>query len=251
MKTEKVEIVIKDGIGEITFFNPKGNSLNSNILSELTIAFNSLSKNDDAKVIVLKSFGASAFCGGAAINEMMKINELSIAEKYFLNFSKLLKSMILNNKIIVCKVQGKVVGGGIGLVSACDFVVADSSASVKLSEFAIGIGPFAISPVVEKRLGNTAFKALTLDYDWHNAEWALGKGLYDKVVERTSELEMVVAEQALKISVGNIETAAELKKIFWSDSQKIIEQMNERAKLSARLLISEQTQQRLAKIFSR
>lgn len=242
---EKVEVLIKNGIGEISFFNPKGNSLNSKILKGLTASFDELSKNDEVKLIVLKSLGEGAFCGGAAINEMKDLNEYSHAEKYFLNFSDLIKSIITNTKLIICRVHGKVVGGGVGLISACDFVIANNLAEVRLSEFAIGIGPFVISPVLEKRMGNSALKSLTLDYDWHSAEWAYNKGLYDKIVNNNSDLDKVVNEHIAKISQGNSETASELKKIFWSDANSIIQTMNKRAEQSARLLISEHTQNQL------
>lgn len=245
MTSEKVTIVINNGIGEISFFNPKGNSLSSAILKDLTNAFDSLSINNDVKLILLKSFGTGAFCGGASLNEMKEIKEFSVAQNYFLSFANLINSMIQNNKMILCRVHGKVVGGGVGIISACDFVIANTLADVRLSEFAIGIGPFVISPVLEKRLGNSAFKTLTLDYDWHTAEWAYSKGLYDKIVQNNSELDESIKLMSDKISGGNLETTKELKKIFWSDAEFLFDKMKERAEQSSRLLISDYTQKKL------
>ncbi|NCT47729.1 MAG: enoyl-CoA hydratase [Ignavibacteriales bacterium CG_4_9_14_3_um_filter_34_10] len=247
MESGKVETTINNNIAEVSFFHPKGNSLNSIILKELAITFKALSVNAEIKVIVLRSNGDGAFCGGASISEMLTIKDYKSAENYFNCFSDLLQSMISCPKFILARVHGKVVGGGIGLISACDYVIASLTSEVRLSELAIGIGPFVISPAVAKRIGNSAFKSLTINYDWHTANWALSKSLFDEICKTRSELDEAINQLAQKMTLGNSEAIVEMKKIFWNDSEQIFVQLKERAHLSAKLLLSEFTQNHLKK----
>lgn len=246
---ESVNTIIHNNIAEIIFYNPKGNSLTSDILKELKTAFDFLAKNDDVKLIVLKSYGSGAFCGGASLNEFLSIKDLKCAENYFQNFADLFQSMILCSKFIIARVHGKAVGGGVGLISACDYVISSNMADIRLSELAIGIGPFVISPLVEKRIGNSAFKSLTINYEWHSAKWAFDKGLYDELTE-INELDERIKLLTDKLVLGSSEAMENLKKIFWNDQNKIFALLEERVLISAKLLLSSHTQKYLKNIFN-
>lgn len=79
-------------------------------------------------------------------------------------------------KLIVGRIQGKAVGGGVGIAAACDYVLASQEASIKLSELAIGIGPFVIEPAVSRKIGKTALAELALTaQEWKSAAWAQEK----------------------------------------------------------------------------
>lgn len=244
---ESVNTVISNNVAEITFYNSKANSLTSGILKELKIAFDAVSKDTEVKTIILKSKGTAAFCGGASLTEFLSIKTLEEAELYFQHFATLFKSMIQCPKFIIARVHGKTVGGGVGLISACDYVISSISADVRLSELAIGIGPFVISPMIENKIGNSAFKSLTINYDWHSAAWALSKNLFDELAA-PDEIDDKIKILADKLVIGNPEAMGNLKKIFWNDKDNIFAQLDERAKLSAKLVLSAHTKKYLGRL---
>jgi len=245
------EIVISEIQGKvctIRFFNPKGNALSTLHLLRLTKEFNDISYNDNINLVVLKSGGEGAFCGGASIDELIKFDRFEKAKEFFFAFGKLLLTMIRCQKPIVARVHGKIVGGGIGLVSACDYSIAKKDASLRLSELTIGIGPFVISPFVIKRIGISAFTHLSLDTQWRDAEWGKNFGLYSKVVETTEELDREIGKIADDISKFNLNSLIKLKEIFWGNTGDWDHLIDERAEISARLILSEVASGRLQKI---
>ena len=154
----------KDGThGVLEFGNSAGNSLSTPILNEFKTHLIALEKDATVRVIIIQSYGIRAFCGGASLAEMKTLKTLKEATKFFMGIADLINTIRSLSKFVVARVQGKVVGGGVGLVAACDYVVANSKAEIKLSELSIGIGPFPhmrICPVVTVPLRIKAASAI-------------------------------------------------------------------------------------------
>lgn len=241
-----VQHKIENHAASIEFFHPKGNSLPGYLLDELTKTFRELSANDLINVIVLTSKGEGTFCGGASFDELIKIDNEIEGKKFFMGFANVINSMRKCPKFIVCRVHGKVVGGGVGLVSACDYVLASESASVKLSELALGIGPFVIEPVVTRRIGKASFAALTVNYDWRSAQWALDKGLYDELLPSIGELDSSLTTLTARLSKSNPDAVKELKKIFWEEENNWDDVLERRAEISGKLVLSDHTKKFIA-----
>ncbi|APZ46423.1 enoyl-CoA hydratase [Polaribacter reichenbachii] len=239
---------IQNNIATIEFGHPASNSFPSELLDRLTKEFNKLSLNDEIVVIILKSEGEKAFCAGASFDELVAISNLEEGEKFFAGFANVINAMRTCSKLIVGRVQGKIVGGGVGLASACDYVLATEAASIKLSELTIGIGPFVIEPAVKRKIGLAALSELTLDAtSWKNAYWAKEKGLYAKVFESIKELDDEVDVFAQKLASYNPSALAKMKKVLWQNTNNWDALLLERAKISGELVLSEFTKTALAK----
>jgi len=240
---------IQNKIAIIEFFHPAGNSLPGELLSRLTAAFNELSNNNEVNVIILKSEKENTFCAGASFDELSSISTAEEGNKFFLGFANVINAMRKCSKLIIGRVQGKAVGGGVGLAAACDYCFATEQASIKLSEFTIGIGPFVIAPAVARKMGLAALSELTLDTaNWQNAYWAKEKGLFAKVFESVSEMDKEVDNFALKLSQYNPQALKEMKKVLWEGTENWDILLEERAKISGKLVLSETTKSALAKI---
>ncbi|MFK5958833.1 MAG: enoyl-CoA hydratase/isomerase family protein [Lutibacter sp.] len=239
---------IQNKIATIEFSHPASNSFPSELLSRLTASLNELSCNNDVHVIILKSEGEKTFCAGASLNELVAISNIKEGKQFFLGFANVINAMRNCSKLIIGRIQGKAIGGGIGLAAACDYCFATEQASIKLSELTIGIGPFVIEPVVTRKIGLAALSELTLDAtSWQNAYWAKGKGLYAKVFETIKELDLEVDILANKLSRYNIEALKEMKIILWEGTQNWDILLDERAEISGRLVLSEFTKKALQK----
>ena len=239
---------IENNIATIEFGHPASNSFPSELLSRLAASLNELSNNEDVHVIIFKSEGEKAFCAGASFDELVSISTIEEGKKFFLGFANVINAMRSCSKLIICRVQGKVVGGGVGLVAACDYCLATEQASVKLSEFTIGIGPFVIEPVVRRKIGLAALSELTIDAtSWKNAYWAKEKGLYAKVYGTISELDKEVSILANKLSKYNPKALKEMKKSFWEGTDNWNELLAKKAKISGKLVLSEFTKLALQK----
>ena len=239
---------IQNKIAVIEFFHPAGNSLPGELLSRLTAAFNELSNNNEVNVIVLKSEKENTFCAGASFDELSSISTAEVGNKFFLGFANVINAMRKCSKLIIGRVQGKAVGGGVGLAAACDYCFATEQASIKLSEFTIGIGPFVIAPAVARKMGLAALSELTLDAaNWQNAYWAKEKGLFAKVFDSVSEMDKEVDNFALKLSQYNPQALKEMKKILWEGTENWDILLEERAKISGKLVLSETTKSALLK----
>ena len=239
---------INNKIATIEFGHPRSNSLPSELLERLAAEFNTLSNNTDIAVILLKSEGEKAFCAGASFDELIAIDNLQDGKVFFSGFANVINAMRKCSKIIVGRIQGKTVGGGVGLIAACDYVMTTEAASVKLSELSIGIGPFVIAPAVERKIGVSALADLTLDAtNWKNAYWAKEKGLYARVFENIDELDKEIGYFSEKLASYNPEALFEMKKSLWTNTENWDTLLIERALISGKLVLSDFTKKALAK----
>jgi methylglutaconyl-CoA hydratase len=241
-----ISVSINEKIATITFFHPASNSFTTQMLSDLTNQFNNLSKNDLVNLIVLQSKGNGAFCAGASFDELLAIANFDQGKKFFSGFANLINAMRKCSKLIVGRIHGKAVGGGVGLASACDYVFATTNASIKLSEIAIGIGPFVIEPAVSRKMGQVAFSQLTLTpNDWQTAKWAHKKQLYTQLVDSVYELDATIQEFTQNLSIFNPEALTEIKKIFWQNTDNWDTLLYQRAEISGQLVVSNFTKNAL------
>ena len=241
-----LSITITNHIASVEFGHPAGNSFPTKLLARLTDAFIDLSNNKDVHVIVLKSEGDRAFCAGASFDELMAITNISQGKTMFSGFANAINAMRNCSKLIIGRVQGKAVGGGVGLASACDYVMASVNASIKLSELTIGIGPFVIAPAIERKMGTAALSELSLNASkWKNAYWAKEKGLYADVFETIEELDKEVDLLANNLASYNPQALYELKKVLWEGTEHWSELLNERTEISGELVLSKFTKKAL------
>jgi methylglutaconyl-CoA hydratase len=239
---------MQNNIATIEFGHPASNSFPSELLQRLTKELNLISKNDAISVIILKSEGEKTFCAGASFDELVAISNLEEGKQFFAGFANVINAMRTCGKIIIGRVQGKAVGGGVGIAAACDYVLATENASIKLSEFTIGIGPFVIAPAVKRKIGVAGLSELTLDAtSWQTAYWAKEKGLYAKVFETIKELDDEVVVLSSKLASYNTSALAEMKKVLWENTQNWDNLLAERAAISGELVLSEFTKNALAK----
>jgi len=230
---------IENKIATLEFGHPASNSLPSDLLNGLTHELNSLSTNSAVLVIVLKSSGSGAFCAGASFDELLAVSNQEEATQFFSGFANVLNAMRNCSKIIIGRIHGKAVGGGVGIIAACDYALATNESAIKLSELAIGIGPFVIEPAISRKIGKTAMTEMTLETDWKSATWANQKGLYAKVFETTSELDTEIKAFANKLASYNPEALSEMKKVFWEGTENWNTLLYERAEISGKLVLSD------------
>lgn len=237
-----INIEIKNKIGTIDFYHPKGNSLPGTLLKELSESITELGKNSEARAIVLKSKGEGAFCGGASFDELIAINNKEEGKEFFLGFSRVLNAMRTCSKLVIVRVQGKAVGGGVGLAAGGDYTIAHKSASVKLSELALGIGPFVVGPAVQRKIGVSAFSVLATDAkNWHTAAWATEVGLFSDVCESRTQLDKTCANLAHDLASSSPQAMRQLKNMFWQGTENWEELMEQRAETSGELVLSDFT----------
>ncbi|MDG1528751.1 MAG: enoyl-CoA hydratase/isomerase family protein [Polaribacter sp.] len=239
---------IEKSIATIEFGHPASNSFPSVLLDRLTKELQRISTIDAVNVIILKSEGEKAFCAGASFDELVAIDNLEDGKKFFSGFANVINAMRTCSKLIIGSVQGKVVGGGVGLASACDYVLATEAASIKLSELTIGIGPFVIAPAVERKIGLAGLSELTLAAtEWKTAYWAKEKGLFAKVFATQDELLKETQNLAEKLASYNSEATANMKKNFWQGTENWNSLLIERAEITGKLVLSEFTKNALSK----
>ncbi|MEE9349774.1 MAG: enoyl-CoA hydratase/isomerase family protein [Flavobacteriaceae bacterium] len=239
---------IRNYIATVTFSHPASNSFPSDLLDRLVENINRLSENDEARVIILQSEGDRAFCAGASFDELMAITNLDDGTKFFSGFANLINAMRTCKKLIIGRVQGKAVGGGVGIISACDYVFASDKAAIKLSELSIGIGPFVIAPAVERKIGLAAFSALTIDAEnWQTAYWAKDHGLYQKVFDNTRTMDEFILILAKKLAHYNPMALEAMKASFWKNTSHWDTLLIDNAKISGTLVLSDFTKNALQK----
>lgn len=242
-----VKQTTKNNIAFIEFFTPEHNAMPSPILKELAQVITNAGRDETVKVIVLKSGGDRTFCAGASFKELVAINNLDEGEQFFSGFANVINAMRTCGKIIIGRVQGKAVGGGVGLACATDYCLATKYAAIKLSEISIGIGPFVIEPTVSKKIGATAFSQMTIDAEnFFSAEFAKEKGLYANVFDTVEALDEEVNNLANKLASYNPEALSELKKVLWQNTENWDALLKERAKISGTLVLSHFTKEKLA-----
>jgi len=242
--------VIKNNIAEVTFWHPHSNAFPAFLLQKLVETLNGLSQDDTVKVIVLKSAGNRAFCAGASFNELLAIKTQEEGTHFFSGFAHLLNAMRTCTKPIIGRIQGKAVGGGVGIIAACDYTFATAQASVKLSELSIGIGPFVIAPAIERKIGSTAFSELSLSGIWHTADWAQKKGLYTTVFENTSEMDTALNAFADKLAGQSGAALSTMKKVLWENTEHWDTLLYKRAAMSGKLVLRDSTKQILKNLKS-
>ena len=243
-----VNLNIKHGIGTIEFYHPQSNSLPANILNNLAETISSCGLNEDISVIILKSKGDRAFCAGASFEELKNISNKEDGKEFFMGFAKVINASRKCPKLIIGRVQGKAVGGGVGMACATDYCYATKYASVKLSELAIGIGPFVVGPAVERKTGVSAYSTLAINASkWFSAEWAREKGIYSEVFESVEDMDQEISELAIKLAKSNPQALQKLKQVFWSDYKKWDELLEKRAEYSGELVLSNFTKNAILK----
>jgi methylglutaconyl-CoA hydratase len=231
---------IENKIAILEFGHPASNSFPRELLDRLTNTLNDLSNNPEVSVIIMKSEGTGAFCAGASFDELLAVSNQEEGTKFFSGFALLLNAMRKCKKIIVGRVHGKAVGGGVGIASACDYVLATKNASIKLSELAIGIGPFVIEPAVSRKIGKTALAEMTLTaHEWKTADWAAAKGLYADVFEKTNDLDVALENFCSKLASYNTEALIEMKKVLWEGTDHWETLLFERAAITGKLVLSD------------
>lgn len=237
-----VKSEVQNGIGTITFFHPQSNSMPGEQLSKLAAEVEKLGRDDSAKVIVLRSEGEKAFCAGASFDELIAVKDIDTGIRFFAGFAAVINAMRKAPKFVMARVQGKAVGGGVGIASAADYTYAVESASVKLSELAVGIGPFVVGPAVERKVGTSAFCQLTINAtEWQTAQWAKEKGLYAELFANATDMDKSIDTLAAKLASSNPEAMAMLKKVMWEGTENWDKLLIERAGLSGTLVLSEFT----------
>lgn len=236
-----VHATVSAGVATIRFGHPKSNSLPGALLKRLADTISMFGAAPDTRVVVLRSEGTGPFCAGASFDEFKAVKTPEEGKRFFSGFAQVILAMIRCPCFVVTRVQGKTAGGGIGLVAASDYALATPEAPIKLSELAVGIGPFVVGPVIEKKIGLAAFSALAVDADWRSAEWAHGVGLYSELLDTPPALDYRVDEFAKKLAAYNPDAVRKLKEIFWTGTDAWPALLEARAEISGTLVLSDFT----------
>lgn len=237
-----VTSTINNSIGTITFFHPQGNSMPSAQLAKLTAEIEKLGSNTTVKVIILKSEGDRAFCAGASFDELTAIKNIETGKAFFSGFANVINAMRKAPKFVIARIQGKAVGGGVGIAAAADYTFATQAAQVKLSELTIGIGPFVISPAVERKTGTAAFMEMSLNAtEFYPAQWAQQKGLFAEVFDTIPDMDIAIDALAAKLAGYNPEAMRLLKQVAWENASHWDTLLQERAEMSGKLVLSDFT----------
>lgn len=242
---------VTDGIAEVRFGHPRGNSLPGHILSELAAAIRNAGNDPAVRVVVLKSEGDKVFCGGASFDELSSIRETKSAHDFFMGFARVILAIRDCPRFVIARVQGKAVGGGVGVIAAADYAVAADTAAIRLSEFALGFGPFVISAAVQRKIGLAAFSTLTIDTEWRDASWARSAGLYAEVCSSISQLDVAVAGLATKLAKSNPAASARIKQVLWAGTESWPDLLSNRAQSSAELLCTDFVQSAIQSVQSK
>jgi len=242
-----VSTQVADGIGLIEFHHPKGNSLPGALLRALAAAVKAMGEDPAVRVIGLRSAGVGPFCAGASFDELVAISDATQGQEFFSGFSRVILAMIRAPKLVVTRVQGRAAGGAVGLIAASDYALASTKGWTKLSELAVGIGPFVVGPVIERKIGLAAYSQMAVDADWRDAAWSETAGLYARVLESEVLLEEAFTAQLRTLAASNPEAMALMKQVFWQGTERWESLLAERAAMSGRLVLSEFTRGAIAK----
>jgi methylglutaconyl-CoA hydratase len=239
MHLGEVTSTVEHGIATLTFYHPKSNSLPGKILAKLAQAIRDAGENSEIKVLILQSRGEGAFCAGASFDELLALKEASDAKEFFSGFARVINAIRTCPKFVIGRVQGKAVGGGVGVACAVDYCFATRQASVKLSELAVGIGPFVVGPAVDRKIGKSAFCDLAIDAtSWKTAEWAREKGMYYQLFDDTASMDAAIQTLATKLSQSSPDAMRMLKKTMWEGTEHWEELLSTRAEMSGQLILA-------------
>jgi methylglutaconyl-CoA hydratase len=248
MSEAYVTLNVAESVATVEFFHPDQNSLPGIILSQLAATIEETGTRTDVAVIILKSGGERTFCAGASFRELITINDAETGKRFFSGFAHVINAMRKCPKFIIGRIQGKAVGGGVGLAAATDYCFATRFAAIKLSELNVGIGPFVVSPAIERKIGVSALSQIAIDANsFYDADWACSKGLYAKVYEDAAAMDEAILTFAKHLCTYNPEAMREMKQVFWQDTAHWDELLIERAAISGRLVLSEFTRKTLEK----
>ena len=248
MIEQKIYTQLEQGIATISFFHPQSNSLPGTLLRTLALEIRNAGNNVNAKVIVIKSEGDKTFCAGASFDELASITTIEQGRVFFSGFADVINAIRKAPKFVLVRVQGRAVGGGVGVACAGDYTLAVTSASVKLSELAVGIGPFVVGPAVERKIGTAAFIQMTINAtQWQTAEWAKEKGMYANIYNTVEELDKNILELAQALAASNPEAMMMLKKIMWENTENWDQLLLLRAEMSGKLVLSDFTRNAIAR----
>lgn len=242
---------IVDGVGTVEFSHPKSNSLPAGLLDELARAITAVGEDPAARVIVLRSGGSGAFCAGASFDEFTAITDPAAGQAFFSGFYRVILAMVRAPKFVIARVQGRAAGGAIGVIAASDYSCAVRTAQVKLSELQVGIGPFVVGVVIERKLGPAPFMNLAVHADWHDAEWCERHGLYSSLAEDLPTLDVAVDTHARRLAASNPDAMREMKRIFWRGTEGWAATMADRAAMSGRMVLSDFTREALTRFRAR
>jgi len=248
LKDGYVKVEQHNGVTTIEFFHPQSNSLPAKILDELAQSIHRAGNDDDTRVVVLRSEGDKAFCAGASFDELIAIKNEEQGLQFFSGFANVINAIRICPKFIIGRIHGKCVGGGVGLAAAMDYAIATEEADIKLSELSIGIGPFVVGPVVERKIGVSAFSQLAIDATlWRNADWARRKGLYAELHPSKEGMDESIRRLTDALVHSSPRAMEEMKKSFWHGTEHWDKLLNQRAAISGRLVLSEFTRQAIEK----
>src|SRR3954467_11471387 len=245
-----VTVTVADGIGTVRFGHPKGNSLPGALLRRLAEAITWVGRDPAARVIVLRSDGTGPFCAGASFDELLDISDAEQGEEFFSGFARVILAMIRAPKFVLVRVHGRTAGGGVGIAAAGDYTFAVKTASAKLSELTVGIGPFVVGPVIERRVGCGPYAAMAVDADWRDAEWGERHGLYCRIFNDAASMDAAINGLAGTLAASNPEAMAAMKRVFWEGTEGWETLLAERARMSGTLVLSEFTRASIAKFRS-
>lgn len=234
----------------ITFGHPKSNSLPKVLLRKLAAEIEGIARRSDVRVIVLRSDGTGAFCAGASFDEMKSVRDADSGREFFSGFAMVIRAMIRAPQFVVTRVQGKATGGAVGLIAASDYCLAVRGASLKLSELAVGLGPFVIGLAVERRVGPGPFAAMSIDADWRDSEWAERHGLYARVLDDVAAMDAALDKLVAFLAAANPDAIRQLKQVLWAGTDDWEQQMSERAAISGTLALSDYTQDAIKRFAS-
>ena len=237
-----------NGVNTIEFYHPQSNSLPARLLEELAQTIHGAGNDEDTKVIVLRSIGEKAFCAGASFDELVAIKNQEEGTQFFSGFANVLNAMRTCPQFIIVRIQGKCVGGGVGIAAAADYAIALEGADIKLSELAVGIGPFVVGPAVERKIGTAAFENLAIDATmWRNAEWAKKKGLFSELHTSVDDMDESIQRLSYNLAHSNPQAMAEMKKMFWRGTENWDTLLHQRAVISGKLVLSTHTRSAIEK----
>ena len=242
----QVTLHVADHIGTVTFGHPRGNSLPGKLLRTLASTIEIAGRQDDVVVIQLRSLGSGPFCAGASFDELKAVETAQQGQEFFSGFAQVILAMKRCPKFIVTRVHGKAAGGAVGLIAASDYAIAHSSAAVRLSELAIGIGPFVVGPPIERKIGRAHYTAMSVDYDWRDSDWALRAGLYARVTETQEGLEEAIGALTQRLAKAPPAAMAQLKRVFWEGTDHWDTLLAERAAMSGSLVLSDHSRRAIA-----
>jgi methylglutaconyl-CoA hydratase len=237
-----------NGVNTIEFYHPQSNSLPSKLLEELAQTIHGAGNDEDTKVIILRSVGEKAFCAGASFDELVAIKNQEEGTQFFSGFAHVLNAMRTCPQFIIARIQGKCVGGGVGIAAAADYAIAKEGADIKLSELAVGIGPFVVGPAVERKIGLAAFSNLSIDATmWRNAEWAKKKGLYSELYASAEDMDESIQRLSYNLAHSNPQAMAEMKKMLWHGTENWDQLLLQRAIISGKLVLGQHTRSAIEK----